>query len=69
MVYVQPSRSREVLSWLKADPDHHYDFLAECTPAGDAVVPVCPTDAPRAETHQAAIDEAIALFGEALGGG
>ena len=27
----------------------HYDFLAECTPAGDAVVPVCPTEsrAPR----------------------
>jgi len=47
----------------------HYDFLAECTPAGDAVVPVCPTDAPRAATHEAAIDEALALFGEALGGG
>ena len=26
----------------------HYDFLAECTPAGDAIVPVCPTEVPRA---------------------
>jgi hypothetical protein len=46
----------------------HYDFLAECTPAGDAVVPVCPTDVPRAATHKAAIDDAWALFGVTLGG-
>jgi predicted dienelactone hydrolase len=45
----------------------HYDFLAECTPAGDAAVPVCPTDAPRAATHKAAIDEALALFRATLG--
>jgi predicted dienelactone hydrolase len=46
----------------------HYDFLAECTSAGDAVVPVCPTDVPRAATHKAAIDGALALFGATLGG-
>ena len=46
----------------------HYDFLAECTPAGDAVVPVCPTAVPRAATHKAAIDEALALFDATLAG-
>ena len=46
----------------------HYDFLAECTPAGDAVVPVCPTAVPRAATHKAAIDEALALFDATLVG-
>jgi predicted dienelactone hydrolase len=46
----------------------HYDFLAECTPAGDAAVPVCPTEVPRATTHKAAIDAALALFGATLGG-
>jgi predicted dienelactone hydrolase len=46
----------------------HYDFLSECTPAGDAVVPVCPTEVPRAATHKAAIDGALALFGATLGG-
>jgi len=46
----------------------HYDFLAECTPAGDAIVPVCPTKVPRAETHKTAIDEALALFDATLGG-
>jgi predicted dienelactone hydrolase len=46
----------------------HYDFLAECTPPGDVAVPVCPTDVPRAATHKAAIDEALALFGATLGG-
>ncbi|MEO8113856.1 MAG: hypothetical protein ABI655_05720, partial [Phenylobacterium sp.] len=33
----------------------HYDFLSACTPAGDAVVPVCKTDAPRGPTHQTTI--------------
>jgi predicted dienelactone hydrolase len=36
--------------------------------AGDAVVPVCPTEVPRAATHKAAIDGALALFGATLGG-
>jgi len=46
----------------------HYDFLAECTPAGDAAVPICPTDVPRAATHKTAVDEALALFDATLGG-
>ncbi|MBN9508775.1 MAG: alpha/beta hydrolase [Alphaproteobacteria bacterium] len=45
----------------------HYDFLADCTPAGDAARAVCPTAVPRAGTHEAAIDDALALFGAALG--
>jgi predicted dienelactone hydrolase len=45
----------------------HYDFLAECTAAGDAIVPVCPTEAPRAATHKTAIDDALALFDATLG--
>jgi predicted dienelactone hydrolase len=45
----------------------HYDFLAECTPAGDKEVPVCPTAAPRAQTHKAALDGALALFDHIFG--
>jgi predicted dienelactone hydrolase len=45
----------------------HYDFLAECTSAGDATVPVCPTQIPRAATHKTAIDEALAFFDATLG--
>jgi pimeloyl-ACP methyl ester carboxylesterase len=45
----------------------HYDFLAECTPAGNATVPVCPTEVPRTETHKTAIDEALAFFDATLG--
>jgi predicted dienelactone hydrolase len=45
----------------------HYDFLPECTPAGDAMVPLCPTKIPRAATHKAAIDDALAFFGKTLG--
>lgn len=45
----------------------HYDFLSECTPAGDKAVPVCPTKVPRSETHKAAIDEALLFFGKTLG--
>jgi predicted dienelactone hydrolase len=45
----------------------HYDFLAECTPAGDAAVSVCPTDVPRAATHKVAIDQALAFFDATLG--
>jgi predicted dienelactone hydrolase len=45
----------------------HYDFLAECTPAGNATIPVCPTEVPRAATHETAIDEAMALFDATLG--
>jgi predicted dienelactone hydrolase len=45
----------------------HYDFLAECTPAGNATIPVCPTEVPRAATHKMAIDEAVAFFDATLG--
>ena len=45
----------------------HYDFLAECTPAGDATVPVCTTEVPRAATHKTAIDEALGFFDATLG--
>jgi predicted dienelactone hydrolase len=45
----------------------HYDFLAECTPAGNATIPVCPTEVPRAATHKTAIDEAVAFFDATLG--
>jgi NADH-quinone oxidoreductase subunit C len=31
VVYVHPSRSREILAWLKTDPAHHYDLLADVT--------------------------------------
>ena len=31
VVYVDPARSREILRWLKEEPDQHYDFLADVT--------------------------------------
>jgi predicted dienelactone hydrolase len=45
----------------------HYDFLAECTSSGDKEVPICPTSAPRSQTHQAALDGALALFDNTFG--
>ncbi len=46
----------------------HYDFLADCTPAALAVVPVCADiRVPQAATHRAAIDMALALFARTLG--
>jgi predicted dienelactone hydrolase len=45
----------------------HYDFLAECTSLGDKEVPICPTSVPRSQTHQAALDGALALFDNAFG--
>lgn len=45
----------------------HYDFLAECTPAGDEIIPICRTEAPRAQTHRVAIQRALAFFGQTLG--
>ena len=46
----------------------HYDFLAECTPAGNAAVPICLTSVPRAMTHETAIDEALTFFDTTLNG-
>lgn len=31
VVYVQPERNREILAWLKDDPQQHYDLLADLT--------------------------------------
>jgi predicted dienelactone hydrolase len=45
----------------------HYDFLSTCTPAGQAVVPVCTAKVDRDQTHQAAIEMALAFFGKTLG--
>ena len=45
----------------------HYDVLSVCTPAGVARVPLCSAKVPQAATHKAAVDAALALFGETLG--
>ena len=45
----------------------HYDFLSTCTPAGRAVVPVCLAKVSQDDSHQAAIDMALAFFGRTLG--
>jgi len=44
----------------------HYDFLADCTQAGDAAVPVCRTEVPRDPTHRATIDDALGFFDHTL---
>jgi predicted dienelactone hydrolase len=44
----------------------HYDFLATCTPAGVAQIPVCADKVPQDATHQAAIDMALAFFAKTL---
>src|SRR5262245_48960207 len=31
VLYVDPARNREILAWLKTEPAHHYDFLADVT--------------------------------------
>ncbi len=45
----------------------HYDWLATCTPAGVAAIPVCADKVPQDPTHQAAIDDALAFFARTLG--
>jgi len=45
----------------------HYDFISTCTPAGMANVPICTAKVPQDQTHQAAIDMALAFFGRTLG--
>jgi len=44
----------------------HYDFLAECTPAGEARIELCRSTVARRATHDAAIREAIDLFDATL---
>lgn len=45
----------------------HYDFLSECTPAGDQQLSICRTRVPRSRTHRTAIRLALALFRKTLG--
>jgi predicted dienelactone hydrolase len=45
----------------------HYDFLSTCTPAGVAAVPLCTAKVPQDQSHQAAVDMALAFFGRTLG--
>ena len=45
----------------------HYDFLAACTPAGQAAVDLCKDELPQDPTHKAALDAALAFFGSTLG--
>jgi predicted dienelactone hydrolase len=45
----------------------HYDFIATCTPAGRAVVPICNAKVSQDASHQAAIDLALAFFRRTLG--
>jgi predicted dienelactone hydrolase len=45
----------------------HYDFLSTCTPAGMAAVPICNAKVPQDQSHEAAIDMALAFFGRTLG--
>jgi predicted dienelactone hydrolase len=45
----------------------HYDFLATCTPAGVAHVPICADKTPQDPTHAAAIAMALAFFDRVLG--
>jgi predicted dienelactone hydrolase len=45
----------------------HYDFLATCTPAGVAAIPVCADKVPQDPTHQAAIEMALVFFARTLG--
>jgi predicted dienelactone hydrolase len=44
----------------------HYDFLAACTDAGKAAIPVCKTEVAQADTHRRAITAAVAFFGRNL---
>jgi predicted dienelactone hydrolase len=45
----------------------HYDFIATCTPAGMAAIPVCAAKLPQEPTHRAAVDMALAFFARTLG--
>ncbi|WP_440549952.1 alpha/beta hydrolase family protein [Stenotrophomonas maltophilia] len=45
----------------------HYNFLAACTAVGAQRLPeLCNTSAPRARTHQEAVDAAVRFFADAL---
>jgi predicted dienelactone hydrolase len=44
----------------------HYVFIAPCTPAGRAELPVCGLAGPQDEAHRIAIEQARALFARYL---
>jgi predicted dienelactone hydrolase len=44
----------------------HYDFLATCTDAGRAAIPICQDAVPQDATHRQAIDAASVFFGKHL---
>jgi predicted dienelactone hydrolase len=46
----------------------HYDFLSTCTPAGRAAVPICTAKVSQDDSHEAAIQMALAFFRRTLGG-
>ena len=45
----------------------HYDFLATCTPAGVAAMPICADAVPQDATHGAVIEMALGFFAKTLG--
>jgi predicted dienelactone hydrolase len=44
----------------------HYDFVSSCTESGRAVIAVCRTEVPQADTHRQAIEAAEAFFSRQL---
>ena len=53
---------------LKALPGvGHYDFLATCSPQARARIAACQSEVPQPQTHVAALQSALILFGRAFG--
>jgi predicted dienelactone hydrolase len=44
----------------------HYDFRSSCTDRGRAIIPICKTKVPQADTHRQAIEAAEAFFSRQL---
>jgi predicted dienelactone hydrolase len=45
----------------------HYDFLSTCSATAQATIPLCQDKVPQDQSHQAAIDMALAFFKRTLG--
>ncbi|THD64797.1 MAG: alpha/beta fold hydrolase [Phenylobacterium sp.] len=45
----------------------HYDFLAACSPAAQAQIPICRDAVPQGPTHITALQDALVFFGKTLG--
>jgi predicted dienelactone hydrolase len=54
------------VSLIRLPDAGHYDFLAACTDSGRAVVSICRTAVPQADTHRQAIEAAEAFFSRQL---